>query len=98
MVDLDLFVVCRMQQIWFLYFYSSLALRENILRINGSRIHPWWLWHHYVSIAISTLTMTMHDTQLEEYISPNVQRFFVYQGVLIPYESSCYFADRCPGL
>lgn len=26
---------------WLLFFYTSLALRENILKINGSDIRPW---------------------------------------------------------
>jgi len=29
-------------QVWLLYYYVSLALRENILRVNGSAILPWY--------------------------------------------------------
>lgn len=29
-------------QAWLLFFYTSLALRENILRVNGSDIRPWY--------------------------------------------------------
>ena len=28
-------------QAWLLFLYTSLALRENILRVNGSDIRPW---------------------------------------------------------
>ncbi|GAM17337.1 hypothetical protein SAMD00019534_005120 [Acytostelium subglobosum LB1] len=38
-------------QIWMLYYYVTLALRENILLVNGSSIRPWWITHHYMSIA-----------------------------------------------
>ncbi|EGG16102.1 transmembrane protein [Cavenderia fasciculata] len=38
-------------QIWLLYYYVTLALRENILLVNGSSIRPWWIMHHYLSIA-----------------------------------------------
>ena len=44
--------------IWLLYYYSSLALRENILRVNGSAIKPWWIYHHYVSAAASVVVLT----------------------------------------
>jgi hypothetical protein len=42
-----------MFQLWMLYYYVSLALRENILRVNGSNIKTWWIVHHYLSIAIA---------------------------------------------
>ncbi|KAL1069552.1 hypothetical protein V6Z11_D12G274300 [Gossypium hirsutum] len=32
---------------WLLFLYTGLALRENILRSNGSDIRPWWIYHHY---------------------------------------------------
>jgi hypothetical protein len=40
-------------QVWLLYYYITLALRENILKVNGSNIKYWWIVHHYLSIAIS---------------------------------------------
>lgn len=30
-------------QAWLLFFYTSLALRENILRVHGSDIRPWYI-------------------------------------------------------
>lgn len=45
-------------QIWLLYYYITLALRENILRVNGSTIRPWWIMHHYLSIT-GSLTMLL---------------------------------------
>ncbi len=38
-------------QSWLLFFYTSLALRENILRVNGSDIRPWLVSHLLVSVA-----------------------------------------------
>ena len=26
---------------WFLYYYTAAALRESVLRMNGSHIRPW---------------------------------------------------------
>ena len=36
-----------------LYYYCSAVLRQHILMVNGSSIQPWWILHHYISIAIS---------------------------------------------
>ena len=44
--------------IWTLYYYVSLSLRENILRVNGSNIKPWWIYHHYVSAVMSITVLT----------------------------------------
>src|ERR1044072_4834922 len=35
-----LFLIC---QAWLLFLYTGLALRENILRVNGSDIRPWYI-------------------------------------------------------
>jgi hypothetical protein len=45
-------------QIWLLYYYVTLALRENILKVNGSSIKPWWILHHYLSI-VGSMTMLL---------------------------------------
>ena len=37
--------------IWLLYYYLSIALRENIMKANGSDIHGWWFMHHYISMV-----------------------------------------------
>ena len=44
---------------WLLWFYTSLALRENVLRVNGSHIRAWWIRHHYYSIALMLTVLTM---------------------------------------
>ncbi|KAG2453171.1 hypothetical protein HYH02_002495 [Chlamydomonas schloesseri] len=38
---------------WLSYFYLAMALRENVLYVNGSRIRAWWMQHHYWSAAAS---------------------------------------------
>jgi hypothetical protein len=45
-------------QVWLLYYYTTLALRENILKVNGSNINPWWIIHHYLSIAMCFCLLT----------------------------------------
>ncbi|EFJ29366.1 hypothetical protein SELMODRAFT_227886 [Selaginella moellendorffii] len=45
-------------QAWLLFFYTSLALRENILRVNGSDIRPWWVYHHYFAMVTALVSLT----------------------------------------
>ncbi|CAA3001491.1 transmembrane 120 homolog [Olea europaea subsp. europaea] len=48
----------QLYQVWLLYLYSRLALRENILRVNGSHIWPWWIKHHYFAMAMALISLT----------------------------------------
>eukprot|EP00252_Welwitschia_mirabilis_P006381 TRINITY_DN1724_c0_g1_i1.p1 TRINITY_DN1724_c0_g1~~TRINITY_DN1724_c0_g1_i1.p1 ORF type:complete len:372 (+),score=50.49 TRINITY_DN1724_c0_g1_i1:203-1318(+) len=48
----------QLYQSWLLYFYTSLALREHVLRVNGSDIRPWWIYHHYCAIFMSLVSLT----------------------------------------
>lgn len=51
-------------QVWLLYYYTTLALREQILRVNGSNIRPWWVMHHYISIVITICLLTLPNDSL----------------------------------
>ncbi|KDD76028.1 TMPIT-like protein, partial [Helicosporidium sp. ATCC 50920] len=44
---------------WVLYFYVASALRESVLRMNGSAIRPWWIHHHYWAIATGMLLLSL---------------------------------------
>ncbi|CAK9230290.1 unnamed protein product [Sphagnum jensenii] len=48
----------QIYQSWLLFFYTSLALRENILRVNGSDIRPWWVYHHYCAMLMALVSLT----------------------------------------
>ncbi|KAL8148502.1 hypothetical protein AgCh_005753 [Apium graveolens] len=48
----------QLYQAWLLFLYTGLALRENILRVNGSDIRPWWIYHHYFAMAMALISMT----------------------------------------
>lgn len=71
---------CRLHWVWLLYYYVSMALRESILRVNGSRIHPWWLYHHYVSLVLAVVMMTMSEALMATIVSDTTLKFFVFQG------------------
>jgi hypothetical protein len=50
-------VLFQLHQLWLLYYYFTLSLRENILYANGSSMKSWWIHHHYISIVISLLLL-----------------------------------------
>lgn len=51
------------------YVYISMAAREGVLLLNGSRIRGWWIWHHYLSATTCIITLTLPVD------SPAVERF-----------------------
>ncbi|XP_057800670.1 uncharacterized protein LOC131016102 [Salvia miltiorrhiza] len=53
----------QLYQAWLLYLYTGLALRENILRVNGSDIRPWWIYHHYFAMAMALISLTWEIDQ-----------------------------------
>ncbi|KAK9818394.1 hypothetical protein WJX72_011969 [[Myrmecia] bisecta] len=44
---------------WLLYDYTAMALRENVLKVNGSSIRSWWIHHHYWSMAMLLLLLAL---------------------------------------
>ncbi|XP_057735929.1 uncharacterized protein LOC130951293 [Arachis stenosperma] len=48
----------QVYQAWLLFLYTGLALRENILRVNGSDIRPWWIYHHYIAMLMALVSLT----------------------------------------
>eukprot|EP00899_Mesostigma_viride_P009006 jgi/Mesvir1/18106/Mv09403-RA.1 len=66
-------------QCWLLYFYTSLAIRENILINNGSNIRKWWIVHHYCSIATALVVLTVQiDGDNCEHKQRLVRRFLYW--------------------
>ncbi|KAI3429588.1 hypothetical protein D9Q98_005674 [Chlorella vulgaris] len=54
-----LIVGCQVFLCWLLYFYTASAMRESVLKVNGSHIRPWWIHHHYWSVATSMLMLSL---------------------------------------
>ncbi|XP_021851425.1 uncharacterized protein [Spinacia oleracea] len=48
----------QLYQAWLLFLYTGLALRENVLRVNGSDIRPWWIYHHYCAMVMALVSLT----------------------------------------
>jgi hypothetical protein len=78
--------------IWLLYYYVSLALRENILLVNGSRIRSWWIVHHYISAAMSIVILTWPLTDLHASFLPLFTFFFFYQAVIMHFQA--FYQER----
>lgn len=91
-----------MYQIWMLYYYVSMALRENILLVNGSNIHPWWIIHHYIAAFGTIIVITWPPT--EEYVNfvPFFTWFLVFQGFVqmlqLWYQTRRDYANRALGI
>ncbi|XP_042422604.1 transmembrane protein 120 homolog [Zingiber officinale] len=76
----------QLYQAWLLYLYTTLALRENILRVNGSDIRPWWIYHHYCAMLMAIISLTWEIKRQPDcaYKQRGVQLFLVWammQGV-----------------
>ena len=77
-------VLVQCYWVWMLYFYAALALRENVLRANGSNIRKWWINHHYYSMGMCLVVLTM-DVQSDACLN-YMSRFLVFtalQGVVM---------------
>lgn len=53
MVGIQLFLI------WLLFFYTASALRESVLKVNGSHIRPWWIHHHYWAMSTCVLMLSL---------------------------------------
>ncbi|KAJ8464645.1 hypothetical protein OPV22_027197 [Ensete ventricosum] len=76
----------QLYQVWLLYLYTTLVLRENILRVNGSDIRPWWICHHYCAMLMALISLTWEIKQQPDcaYKQRGVQLFLMWammQGV-----------------
>jgi len=60
-------ILYQMQKVFAIYYYFSLAIRENVLKLNGSRIKRWWILHHYLSIATSFISLLLLRSSYDDY-------------------------------
>mmetsp|Transcript_6251 Transcript_6251/g.17948 ORF Transcript_6251/g.17948 Transcript_6251/m.17948 type:complete len:389 (+) Transcript_6251:300-1466(+) len=45
--------------LFMLAFFLAMALRESVLKVNGSRIRSWWIQHHYWGIATCMILLML---------------------------------------
>eukprot|EP01083_Nonionella_stella_P104264 298572_1 len=94
-------MINQIQALLFFFYYGSLAIRENILSLNGSRIEAWWIYHHYWSIAIALLTLIIYSD--DALVSSDnsiiyLNYFFFYQGLVMllqnDYQKNRHYARK----
>lgn len=61
----------RIQLFVLVWYYSTLTIRESILKINGSRIKGWWRLHHFISaVAAAVLLIWPEGPAWQEFRAP----------------------------
>jgi TMPIT-like protein len=63
-------------------YYVTLATRENILRLNGSNIKPWWIIHHYLTIMQGVLLLTWPNNASYARFRTGLHYFGFYNAIL----------------
>ena len=63
-------------------YYVTLAIRENILRVNGSNIKSWWIIHHYFTMMQCVLLLTWPDNESYARFRKSLHLFGLYNAVL----------------
>ena len=75
---------------WIIYFYTAVALRENILVVNGSNIRTWWMQHHYISIFMGLLMLTMPvESEAFKTFGKRMMVFNLLQGLVMFMQTHC---------
>uniref|UniRef100_A0A2C9WGB2 TMPIT-like protein n=1 Tax=Manihot esculenta TaxID=3983 RepID=A0A2C9WGB2_MANES len=70
----------QLYQAWLLFLYTGLALRENILRANGSDIRPWWIYHHYCAMIMALVSLTWEIKGQPNCVQKQAKRMDVVWG------------------
>lgn len=88
-------------QLWTLYYYISLALRENFLVANGSNIKDWWLIHHYLAAMNTVVIIVWPATERYDAFVPYFTTFACYHGIVMNlqnyYHKRREYANRALG-
>lgn len=83
-------------------YYINLAIRENILRVNGSNIRSWWIIHHYFTMMQSVLLLTWPNGSSYARLTASMHAFGLYNGVLMilqtRYQMARLYALRSLGM
>jgi len=79
---LDTHWINILHHLWLMYYFVSLALRENILLVNGSDIRSWWIYHHYLSAAGTVVWLVWPPTDLYISYIPYITYLVFYTGLV----------------
>jgi hypothetical protein len=83
------------------WYYCTLTIRESILRVNGSRIKGWWMFHHYVSTVLCGMSLTWPDGVCYQIFRKQFLIFSLYLSVVqwlqCQYQRGCLYRLRSLG-
>lgn len=68
-------------------YYVTLAVRENILRANGSNIRAWWIIHHYFTMMQGVLLLTWPDGESYARYRRMLHLFGLYNATLMIFQT-----------
>lgn len=87
-----------LHQLWLLHYYMALAVRENILAVNGSDIQTWWILHHYFSMALAVVTLLWPAGPSFARFERLFHTFLIFQGCIMVlqnnYQSARHYVRR----
>jgi len=69
-------------QLLLVFYYVTLALRENILQKNGSHIKQWWIVHHYVLVFTAIQLLTWPESESYARFRNTVHWYGLYNSML----------------
>jgi hypothetical protein len=81
-------LLLKIHQLWLLYYYLTLSLRENILLANGSDILHWWIYHHYISMFISVIMLLFPNDYLIQSRLVEMLVFGATQGFVMMFQNN----------
>lgn len=68
-------------------YYVTLAVRENILRANGSNIRAWWIIHHYFTMMQGVLLLTWPNGVSYARFRRQLHLFGLYNAILMIFQT-----------
>jgi hypothetical protein len=80
-----LFISRRVERLYLfvlVWYYSTLTIRESILRVNGSRIKGWWMVHHYISAIAAAVLLIWPEGETWNQFRTTFMVFNAYLSVV----------------
>eukprot|EP00178_Gracilaria_changii_P023345 TRINITY_DN70714_c0_g1_i1.p1 TRINITY_DN70714_c0_g1~~TRINITY_DN70714_c0_g1_i1.p1 ORF type:complete len:397 (-),score=56.49 TRINITY_DN70714_c0_g1_i1:1681-2871(-) len=78
--------VHMMLQLALSFYYTALAIRENILRVNGSNLRAWWIIHHYFTMFQGVLLLTWPNGESYAQYRRMLHLYGMYNAILMIFQ------------
>ena len=67
-------------QVFLLYYYTTLSIRSLVLKMNGSKMMDWWIYHHYLSMLMAIVFLTWPDAPVYNTYKMQYVMYILFQG------------------